>query len=477
MAAPKKLTLFDVTNLVVGAIVGADIYVAASFGSGLLGPASLLSWVVAGIFATIIALVFAKCSGVVKEAGGPYAYAKEAFGHFSGFITGWALWLAEVAALCVFPVAFVTYFSFFFPLEFIGRTIMVLLFVLFLFLTNYFGVKKAARTNDAFTILKIAPLFLLIIAGFVWIAAHPSMAASNLSPFAPLGFENFGMATVLIFWAYVGFELASIPVKDIKNAEKTIPKAIVFGMLIVSVFYILTNFVIISSANYIQLAGQSAPLTFVALILMGGLGAVIMGIGAMISVSGSDESGLIGTTRLAYSMAADGYFPKFLGSLHKKYSTPHTSLAVHSLIAFIAAAFLPIKDLITFSVFTFCFCFIMVSLSALRLRKDLTTKALSLSSIVICFYLISQSGLSSIVLGLVMLAIGIPVYFFFAPKTEFSEAKKFLSKEDNILKHRIEKENVFLARLLRHLKERSRTRKRKVSGEKKNRNSRKKVKD
>src|SRR3989338_8313357 len=113
MAITKQLTMFDVVNLVVGAIVGADIYIAASFGSGLLGPASLVAWIVAGIFATIIALTFAKCSGVIKQVGGPYAYAKHAFGHFSGFITGWSLWLAEISALSVFPIAFIAYLSFF----------------------------------------------------------------------------------------------------------------------------------------------------------------------------------------------------------------------------------------------------------------------------------------------------------------------------------------------------------------------------
>src|SRR3989338_7248656 len=169
MAITKQLTMFDVTNLVVGAVVGADIYIAASFGSGLLGPASIVAWVVAGIFATIIALTFAKCSGVVKQVGGPYAYAKKAFGHFSGFITGWSLWLAELAALCVFPLAFVTYISFFFPLDFVGKAIMVFLFVAFLFFTNFFGIKKAARTNDIITVLKLAPLFLLILAGLSWI--------------------------------------------------------------------------------------------------------------------------------------------------------------------------------------------------------------------------------------------------------------------------------------------------------------------
>ena len=92
----KKLSMFDVTNLVVGAIIGADIYVASSLGAQYLGPFSLVVWVIAGVIAIIIALCFAMCAGLVQKVGGPYAYAKEAFGPFSGFIVGWSLWFAEL---------------------------------------------------------------------------------------------------------------------------------------------------------------------------------------------------------------------------------------------------------------------------------------------------------------------------------------------------------------------------------------------
>src|SRR3989338_5495849 len=452
MAITKQLTMFDVTNLVVGAVVGADIYIAASFGSGLLGPASIVAWVVAGIFATIIALTFAKCSGVVKQVGGPYAYAKKAFGHFSGFITGWSLWLAELAALCVFPLAFAIYLSFFIPLDFTGRVIVIFLFIVFLFITNYFGIKKAARTNDLLTVLKLAPLFLLIVVGLIWMFSKPEMVLSHLLPFAPMGFGGFGMAVVLIFWAYVGFELASIPTSEIRNSEKVVPKAMVLGMLIVSAFYLLTNLVIISSTNYADLASQTAPLTYVAFLLMGGLGAVIMAIGALVSVSGSNESGLIGSVRLAYAMAADGYFPKKMANLHNKYSTPHISLGVHSVIAFVAASFFPVKDLIVFSVFCFAFCYIMVAASAMKLRKDKATKVLGIASILICIYLISQSGLSAILSGLILVLLGLPIYQFFSPKSEVKEAKRFLFKEENVLKHRMEKEEVFLGHFVKHVK-------------------------
>jgi APA family basic amino acid/polyamine antiporter len=128
MAAPTlqaKLTSFDVTNLVVGAIIGADIYVASSFGAAYLGPSSLLVWVVAGVLAIVIALCFAQCAALLPKVGGPYAYAKEAWGSFAGFVVGWSLWLAEWVSLAVFPVAFVRYLMFFTPnLDWAAQTVI-----------------------------------------------------------------------------------------------------------------------------------------------------------------------------------------------------------------------------------------------------------------------------------------------------------------------------------------------------------------
>jgi len=157
----SQLTVFDVTNLVVGAIIGADIYVASSFGAEYLGPSSLLVWVVAGIIAIIIALCFAHCATLLPKVGGPYAYAKEAWGTFAGFMAGWSLWLAEWVSLAVFPVAFTRYLMFFLPdLAWIYQTMIEGLFVTFLVATNIVGVKAAGRTNDILTLTKLAPLIL-----------------------------------------------------------------------------------------------------------------------------------------------------------------------------------------------------------------------------------------------------------------------------------------------------------------------------
>lgn len=455
-----KLTLFDVVNLVVGGIVGADIYIAASFGSGLLGPASLIAWVVAGLFAIIIALTFARCSGIVKRAGGPYAYARQAHGHFSGFITGWSMWLAEVAALCVFPLSFLIYLTFLVPLGFAGKAVVIFLFVAFLFTINYFGIKKAARINDFLTIVKLAPLFLIMVLGLIWMYSKPEIVVENLTPFAPMGFDGLGLAVVLIFWAYAGFEQATVVSSDIKNSRRVLPKGITIGLAIVSIFYLITNLIILSAIDYATLAGEQTPLIHTATFLMGGVGALIMIAGALISVSGSNESGLIGSARLSYAMAADGYFPKKLASVHNKYSTPHIAFAVHCAIAFFAAVFLPVQTLIAFCVFALAFAYIMVALSAVKLRKDATTKVLAALSVLISVYLIVYSGLANIMAGAVLLLIGIPVYIFFAPKSELKEARRKFYKEENMLRQRAEKEEVFLARVVKqvklHMRERER---------------------
>ena len=111
----RKLRTFDVTNLVVGSIIGADIYVAAAFGSRLVGPASLIIWVIAGAIAMVIALSFAYSATILPKTGGSFAYATEVSKPIAGFTVGWALFLAEWFSLAVFPVAFAQYFIALFP--------------------------------------------------------------------------------------------------------------------------------------------------------------------------------------------------------------------------------------------------------------------------------------------------------------------------------------------------------------------------
>ena len=192
-------------------------------------------WAIAGLIAIAIALCFTQCVMLLPRVGGPYAYAKEAWGPFAGFIVGWSLWLAEWISLAVFPLAFVRYLMFFFPsLDVISQSLIKVIFVAFLAISNIVGVKASGRINDALTLLKLAPLFFFVISGLVWMILNPAVASANFSPFAPFGFAGFGSAVVLIFWAYAGFEISTIPAEEVKEPRKIIPKAVTIGIFIVT---------------------------------------------------------------------------------------------------------------------------------------------------------------------------------------------------------------------------------------------------
>jgi amino acid transporter len=463
----SELTLFDVTNLVVGSIIGADIYVASAFGAGLLGPFSLVVWIIAGIIAVVIALCFAQCAALLPKVGGPYAYAHAAWGGFAGFIVGWSLWLAEWMSLAVFPVAFTQYLMFFLPgLDQFSQIIVKVLFVVFLIATNVVGVKAAGRTNDLLTIIKLAPLVFFVATGLLYIASNVTSVLTHFSPFSPFGFGSFGSALVLIFWAYAGFEISTIPAGEIKNPSRTIPRAILLGISIVTVFYLTTNVVLFGIRPWDLLAADKAPLatatnmaldSIPALAMIGG---IIVGGGALISVAGSDESGMIGTSRLGYALAADGLFPSVFAKIHPKFKTPYLGIIIQAVTALIAAIAGNLTLLIATSVFFMAIAYVATSASIFPLHKKSRAAHFHLRGgmlipslgVIFSLYLITQCTIIQIALGLALLLAGIPIYIKYSPKKEIAELKEKLLSRESILQLTYNQEERFLAHIFHHIK-------------------------
>jgi APA family basic amino acid/polyamine antiporter len=464
----KKLTLFDVINLVIGAIIGADIYVASSLGAQTLGPFSLVVWVIAGLIAIVIALCFAQCAALVPKVGGPYAYAKQAWGPFAGFTVGWSLWFAEWISLAVFPIAFTRYIMFFFPnLDFFWQALIKALFVIFLAVTNIIGIRAAGRTNDILTIAKLAPLVFFVATGVGWMALNPGVASANFAPFSPFGFANFGGALVLIFWAYAGFEISTIPAEEISEPRKTIPKAIVLGIAIVTIFYLTTNVVLFGVRNWSLLGNDTAPLAtatsamFSSTAALAVVGGGLVGIGALISVAGSDESGMIGTSRLGFALAADGLFPRVFARVHARFRTPYVSILIQGVTAFVASVVGNLGSLISVSVFFLAIAYLATCASIFWFRREGLTppqqrskRHLIIPSLGIAFsvYLITQCTTTQIAIGALLLVAGVPIYIWYSPKKELTELKSSLLSPQATLKRIYEQEHVFLAHLILHLK-------------------------
>jgi APA family basic amino acid/polyamine antiporter len=449
----RELSLFDMINIVIGSVIGADIYIASALTAGLVGPLAIVTWVIAGVLATVIAIIFAYSSYYVPGVGGPYAYVSEAFDNFYGFLTGWSLWIAEMLALPVFAIAFVRYFQYIVPVSGAGEIILKALFILALTGINILGVKAAGKINDALTLVKLVPLLILITAGFVYLVTNPGEFFGNYIPFAPLGFARFGSALVIVFWAYAGFEIGTLPAGEVKDPQQTIPRAIIFGMAVCALFYISTNFVVYGVVNWTVLATSTTPLILAGAALIGVAGAAIMLIGALFSVTGSDESGMLGTARLSYAMSIDGLFPGIFTRIHPKYGTPVIALGIQGAIAFVLALYSDLTHLISFAVFNLGFVFFMTSCSLVVL-KDSSKKnlpgqdILPWVGILISLYLIIATSWPDMIIGSIVILFGIPLFLFFSPKRGIRHLKEGFLSEEAIFLRQMEKKNRYLANLI-----------------------------
>lgn len=150
--------------------------IAVAFGAGLLGHASLITWIIAGLMAIFIALSFAECSSIIPRAGCPYVYAKDAFVDFFGFLVGWSLLIDAWSALPLFPLVFIAYLLYFFPNMPVTLQIIVkIIFVLFLAFINYVGVKDTGIINDILTIIKITTIIIFTIVEIIYFITNPSV--------------------------------------------------------------------------------------------------------------------------------------------------------------------------------------------------------------------------------------------------------------------------------------------------------------
>lgn len=422
MKFKKDLSSFDITAIVIGSIIGADIYITPGISAGLIGPFSIVVWVIAGGFAVIMALVFAYSSHYVPKVGGPFAIVSKTHGNFFGFLAGWSMLIAEMMALPIFAIVFTKYLGFFLTLDSITEIIIKGLFIFSLTTVNILGVKIGGRVNDVLTLIKLAPLFLVIISCIIYLSSNPEKLSENYSPLIPLGLENFGVAIVLIFWAYAGFEMATLPAGEIKNPRKIIPKAIGIGISIVILFYLTTNFVLYGSINWSQLSESDLPLVLAGTLVIGYLGGAIVSFGAMSSVSGASSSFVLGIARLYYAMSEKGLFPKVFSKTHTTFKTPYVALIIQGVVAFILSIFSGIIDLISFSVFNMAFMYSLVCLSLFALKTENQTRffaqrILPIIGFGICGVLIFYTSVFDKIIGSTFIVLGIVIYLTFYKKS------------------------------------------------------------
>jgi len=333
----RAIGRWSLAALTVNSIIGSGVFGLPALVAGLVGAASPLAVLLAGAAMGVIISCFAEVASQFTEAGGPYLYARVAFGRLIGIQVGWMLWLVRLTAPAANADLFVTYLGEFWPhsTQPIPKLVILTLLIGLLALVNYLGVRQGTQISNIFTVAKLVPLGVICFAGvFYLISAHRVIPATT----SPANSASWFKAVLLLIFAYGGFEGALIPVGEAKDPRRDVTFALFAALLTCIVIYSVIQWVVVGvlpdSASH-----SDRPLADVARAIMGHGGAVLIAIGALVSVYGYLSANMLAVPRITFALADRGDFPALFAALHRCYRTPYFSIVVFAVLTWLFALF------------------------------------------------------------------------------------------------------------------------------------------
>jgi len=369
----RELGLFDAVMINAGTMIASAIFIVpATIAAAVHGTALMtLVWVVGGIVSLLGALSIAELAAAYPEAGGQYAYLREAYGTVWAFLYGWANFaVINTASIAAIAVGFARYIGFFTPLTETAIRVIAIASIIALTLLNSRGVRLGATTQNILTILKIGALVALVVTSFVL----PGGSATHFQPLWPSATVGqligpFGVAMVAVLWAYDGWIETTYVGSEIVDPGRNLPRSIILSTLIVIALYVLASVAYAYVLSPEGMAASKLVASDVARVTMGAVGATFVVVAILISTLGANNGIILTAARIPYAMARGGMFFRSQGVVHPRYATPAVALVTQGVIASILTAFGSYDQLFTYVVFA-QFVFYALSASAvIRLRQ------------------------------------------------------------------------------------------------------------
>jgi APA family basic amino acid/polyamine antiporter len=233
----REFGLWTATALVIGNMVGSGVFLLPASLALTAGPVSIFAWVLTGIGAMMLALVFAQLGRTYPRTGGPYVYVRRAFGDLMGFWTAWSYWINAWVGNAAIAIAFAGYLAVFWgdASTYWVATLLAIGLVWLMTAVNVAGVHQAARVQTVTTVIKFVPLLLIGVVGLFYIDTD------NFTPFTLThGFDwGISSAALLTLWAFIGLESATVPADEVKDPETTIPRATILGTGAATAMYLV----------------------------------------------------------------------------------------------------------------------------------------------------------------------------------------------------------------------------------------------
>jgi len=432
----RVISLNQATAMVVGTIIGAAIFVQPSEITGQVssGPWIFAVWAVCGVLSLFGALVCAELASTFPASGGVYVYLREAYSPALGFVYGWAMfWTMHSGIIAAIAMVFARYTGYFFPLGDFGTRAVAVSAVLLLSWVNYRGVRQGSVLQATFTWTKVLAILAIIAIGFALggDAHEVAVGAASSGGAAPpqgdgMALSDFALALVAGLFAFGGWHMVTYSADETQNPKKTIPRALVIGMLLVTACYMALNAAYLYLLPFEAVATSTRVAADAADAVFGNGGGGVMSAVVLFSAFGAVSGVILAGPRVYYAMAQDGLLFRWAGEVHSKYRTPHRAILLQALWSSVLVATGTYRALFTRAIYTEWIFFGLMALGIfiIRRRKDVRRDysiwgypwvpivfALSAFGIVIN-QVLAEPVDSAVGLGLVV--IGLPVYYFWS---------------------------------------------------------------
>ncbi|UYQ65808.1 amino acid permease [Streptomyces peucetius] len=374
----RTLGLGQLTAIGVGGIIGAGIFaLAGAVANGTAGPAVLVSFLIAGVASAAAAFSYAEFAGMIPKAGSAYTYGYAVLGELAGWFIGWDLLLEYTAIVAVVAIGISGYFGFLLgalgvdlPVWMLGapgtgegRQVDLFAVILCLF-TAYLltlGIKNAARFETVVVVLKVLVVLLVIVVGFFHIDT------SNYNPFFPYGVGGAFTGAATVFFAVFGYDAMSTAAEESKDAQRHMPKAIMYSLAISMVLYVLACLVLTGMQNYSEIDPESGFSTAFESVGLPGL-ANLIAVGAIIGILTVMFTFMLGVTRVWFSMSRDGLLPKWFAKTHPTRHVPVRVTWIVGAGSALIAGFLPIGEAAELTNIGILLAFVVVCIAVIVLR-------------------------------------------------------------------------------------------------------------
>ncbi|WP_277553541.1 amino acid permease [Halobaculum limi] len=319
----RTLGFVEAMTLGGGTMIGAGIFILPGIAAETAGPASAISYAIAGFVALLAALSLSELATGMPIAGGSYHYVNRALGGLFGAVVGWGMWTGLMFASAFYMIGFGQYLVE--PIPFLdGRTFIVglgLLGLLLLLGVNYYGTEESSAFQNVTIGTETVIVLVFVAVGLFFIDP------TNLEPFSPFGPAGIVATTGIVFISFLGFEIIATVAGEIKNPSRIIPLSMILSVVLVTILYVLVMLVSTGVIPFESLGDSPIPVSDVAVVYLGPAGVVAIVFAAIIAAISSSNSSILAASRVIYAMGRDGVVTDWFNVNHPRFYTPHRAIA------------------------------------------------------------------------------------------------------------------------------------------------------